>query len=214
MSDGSSETLPADDPDNGDPADRVETAEAALAARKQPAGSRITIERFPDGVTIKVPPAGLVGGTQGLFVFALIWNGIVGLITAVMLAALFGAAAKHDQAFWIAPAILSIFWLVGIGVLLGSVNMGLRQAAIAVTGGTLMVIQTGLFGSKQRDWQPGDVSDVRAGPSGMTVNDKPVLELQIFDGGGAKMGLLSGRREDELQWLAYELRNALGQLEG
>ena len=111
---------------------------------------------------------------------------------------------------WIAPAILSIFWLVGIGVLLGSINMGRRQAAIAVTGGTVMVIQTGLFGSKQREWQPGDVGAVRAGPSGMTVNDKPVLELQIIDAARRKMGLLAGRRDDELRWLAYELRLALG----
>src|SRR3954468_72561 len=175
MSDSLKEERPADDAEERDADEATEMEEEALPPPAQPAGSQITIERFADGVTIKVPPAGLVGGTQGLFVFALIWNGIVGLITAVMLAAFFGAAAKQEQAFWIAPAILSVFWLVGIGVLLASVNMGLRQAAIAVTGGTVMVIQTGLFGSKQRDWQPGDVSDVRTGPSGMTVNDKPVL---------------------------------------
>ena len=122
----------------------------------------VTIERFADGVTIKVPAAGLFAGTQGLFVFALIWNGIIGVITVVALAVFFDTApGRHDQAIWWHPAILSIFWLVGLGMLLGSINMGLRQAAMAVTGGTLMVIQTGLFGSKQRNWQPGEVD--RAG---------------------------------------------------
>jgi len=144
-----------------------------------------------------------------LFVFALIWNGFVGLITAAMLADLLFGNAKERSIVWFVPAILSIFWVAGIGILLGSLNMGRRRAAIAVTGGTLMVIQTGLFGSKQRDWDPGDVATVRAGPSGMAVNDKPVLELQIFDGGASKIGMLSGRSDEELRWLAAELRAAL-----
>lgn len=175
-----------------------------------PAGTKIAIERFPDGLTINIPPAGLWRGTQGLFVFALIWNGFIGTITVVMLAAFLGGDGKQQNIVWALPAFLSIFWLVGIGILLGSINMGRRRAAIALTGGTLMVIQTGLFGSKQRDWESGDVEAVRAGPSGMTVNDKPVLELQIFDGGASKFGLLSGRSDEELRWLAAELRAALG----
>jgi hypothetical protein len=175
-----------------------------------PRGSSITVERFPDGLTIQIPPAGLWRGSQGLFVFALIWNSFMLVFSIVMLGAFFGGAdGNKDKVVWILPLFLSIFWAVGIGILLGAVNMGCRKAAIAVTGGTLMVIQTGLFGSKQRDWPPGDVEAVRAGPSGMTVNDKPVLELQIFDGGAHKFGLLAGRTDDELHWLANELRAAL-----
>lgn len=174
-----------------------------------PKGSQITIERFPDGLTIQIPPAGLWRGTHGLFTVALFWNGFMTVFTAAMLGAFFGAGAMKDHAVWLLPLLLSIFWLVGIGILLGSLNMGRRRAAIAVTGGTLMVIQTGLFGSKQRDWPPGDVEAVRAGPSGMTVNDQPVLELQIFDGGASKFGLLAGRPDRELEWLADTLREAL-----
>jgi hypothetical protein len=177
-----------------------------------PPGSQITIERFADGLTIQIPPAGLWRGTKGLFPFAMIWNGFLLLLTPCMLSAVLGNGAnKHaDNAVWVLPLVLSIFWLVGIGILLASINMARRQAAIAVTGGTLMVIQTGLLGSKQRDWEPGDVGAVHVGPSGMTVNDEAVLELQILDGGGSKFGLLAGRSNDELHWLASELRTALG----
>jgi hypothetical protein len=174
-----------------------------------PAGSPIKIERFPDGLTIEIPPAGLWRGSQGLFFFAVLWNGIIGIITFCLLGAILGGDAK-DNSIWALPAFLSIFWLVGIGILLAALNMGLRKAAIAVTGGTLMVIQKSIFGSKQRDWEKGDVEAVRAGPSGMTVNDRPVLELQIFDGGAAKFGMLCGRTDEELHWLAEELRVALG----
>ncbi len=90
--------------------------------------------------------------------------------------------------------------------------MARRRAAFACTGGTLMVIQRGLFGSKQRDFEPGDVEAIRVGPSGMTVNDVPIRELQIFDDGATKFGLLAGRSDAELDWLAAELRQAYGVL--
>jgi hypothetical protein len=184
--------------------------EGEVSRNNPPPGSSLAVDRFPDGLTIQVPPAGLWRGSQGLFVIALLWNGIIAVITFVLMGVLLGGADKNaDKLVWVFPLFLSIFWAVGIGLLLGALNMGRRKAAIAVTGGTLMVIQTGLFGSKQRDWPPGDVEAVRAGPSGMTVNDKPVLELQIFDGGAHKFGLLAGRTDEELEWLARELRAAL-----
>src|SRR5438552_7380066 len=108
----------------------------------QPRDSRITIERFPDGLTINVPPAGLWRGTQGLFPFAILWLGFMSVFTPVFLVGIFRGKGAEQAAAWIAPAVLSLFWLVGIGLFLGGLNMGRRRAAIAVTGGTLMVIQT------------------------------------------------------------------------
>ena len=196
--------LQTDQPLDAD-SDPVEEVRPSL-----PAGTQIVIERFADGLTIQIPPAGLWRGTYGLFFFALIWNGFISVVTAAMLGSLLGGNAGKDNTAWIPLAFCSIFWLVGIILLLASLNMGRRRAAIAVTGGTLMIIQTGIFGSKQRDWEPGDVEAVRTGPSGMTVNDKPVLELQIYDGGASKFGILAGRRDEELRWLADTLREALG----
>ena len=43
----------------------------------------------------------------------------------------------------------------------------------------------------------------------MTVNDKHVIELQIHPKGGTKIGLLAGRDEEELRWLATMLRRTL-----
>ena len=187
-----------------------EGAGAPSPALRQPADSPIKIERFPDGLTIEVPAAGLWRGSSGLFGFAVIWNGIIGLISFCLLAAVFGNnRAKPQDGAWIFPLLLSLFWLVGIGLLLAAINMGRRRAALAYTGGMLMVVQTGLFGSKRRDWSPDDLDDVRVGPSGMTVNDEPVLELHIIDGGGMKFGLLAGRSQEELRWLAAELRAVL-----
>jgi hypothetical protein len=205
--------LPSEDDDDVDgDAEGTSIAAASIeqAALAQPVGSQIIVERFADGLTIQVPPAGLFRGTQGLFIFALVWNVVVVAISAVVLASLPVQKVKPDDSIWIPPAFMSIFLLVGIGMLLGSINMGRRRAALAVSGGTLMVIQTGLFGSKQRSWQADDVKAIGVHSSGMKVNDKPVLELQVFDKHARKFGLLAGRSNDELWWLAQELRGALG----
>jgi hypothetical protein len=198
---------PADLPNETSEGTEPAAAETPLP---QPAGSPITIERFADGLTITVPPAGLWKGTHGLFLFAILWNGFMGVFTPLLLVGIFSGKGVEQGAALIAPAVLSIFWLVGIGILLGALNMGRRQAAIAVTSCTLMVIQTGLFGTKQRQWAAPEIRRICAGHSGMEVNDKPILELQIFGQGAGKFGLLAGRTDEELNWIASELRVALG----
>ena len=44
----------------------------------------------------------------------------------------------------------------------------------------------------------------------MTVNNRPVLELHIRPSTGDKVGMLAGRDEAELHWIATRLRKALG----
>jgi hypothetical protein len=94
-------------------------------------------------------------------------------------------------------------------LLLTSINLGRRNAAIAVAGGTLMVIQKGLFRTKQREWPLEHVGAIDAGPSGIEVNDRPLLELQIYDQDGDKFAVLGGRSDAELHWLAGILREVI-----
>jgi hypothetical protein len=148
-------------------------------------------------------------GSSGLFVFSLVWNGFMTLFTSFVGLALWqGKVNGLDGADWVFVVFLVVFWLVGILMLLGALNMGRRQAALAVAGGQLLVIQTGLFGKKQQEWAAGDVKDITAGPSGMEMNEVPILELQIRDQSGKKLGLLAGRSDAELRWLAWELTQA------
>jgi hypothetical protein len=187
-----------------------EPADADLPAPvpTQPAGSPITIQRFEDGISISVPPAGLLRGSRGLFLFALLWNTILIIMTVMF--GIIALQAKAAEGVWIMPLAMSLFWLVGIGLLLAAINMGRRQAGLAIAGGTLMVLQTGLFGKKQREWPLDQIAAIGVGPSGMEVNDGPVLELQIHDADGKRLSLLAGRSDQELEWLAHELRQAAG----
>jgi hypothetical protein len=174
----------------------------------RPADSKVEFERFEGGLSIKVPAAGLWAGTGGLFFFSLLWNGFMAVFTTLGVLAL--VKGKADGDLWIVGLFCGAFWLIGIGLLLGSLSMARRRAGIAVADGELMILQTGLFRSQQREWAPGEVAAVRCGPSGISVNKRPVLELQIYGTDGQKFGILAGRSERELEWLAWELRQSLG----
>ena len=177
--------------------------------RSKPADSPIEIERYDGGLSIRVPPAGLWKGTSGLFFFSLLWNGFMTVFTTLGAFAMAQGKAAQDDGLWIGVLFVSVFWLIGIGLLLVSLNMAWRKAGIAVADGTLMILTSGLFGSKQREWPASELAAIRVGPSGMEVNKRPVMELQIHGQDGKKFGLLSGRTDAELAWLAWELRQAM-----
>lgn len=166
-----------------------------------PSGSDIEVETFADGLTIRIPPAGLRKGTSGLFTFSLVWNGAMLLFTTLFVFAMFNHQANNDG-MWVVIGFLALFWAVGIGTLCGALNMGWRKAAIAVAGDSLMVMQTGPFGKKSKDWPLSDLVAIKAGPSGIRVNDVDVVELQIHAIDDSKFGLLAGRATAEVEWLA------------
>jgi len=178
-----------------------------LAETPQPADSKVTVEAFDDGVTFTVPPAGLKG-SKGLFGFAVMWLGFISLFTGAFVWG-FMSDMEVDGEFWVFPAVMSLFWVIGIGIMAAALNMARRRAVLAVVDDSLMILQTGLFGSKRHEWRALQIESIRCGPSGMTVNNVPVMELQVRPHEGRKFGVLSGRANNELRWLAAELTKAL-----
>jgi hypothetical protein len=178
---------------------------------EQPADSAVQMEQFPDGVSFRIPPAGVWKGSAGMFQFGLLF----GVVTAGFTAVFAGAAVAQGGA-WAAGAVLgatgimSIFWLVSGGMLYAGWMMGTRETAIAIVGPSVMVMQTGLRRAKRREWPRSDVKSARVGPSGTEVNDKPILELQLLGADDKKLfGMLMGRDVQELHWMATLLRQAL-----
>ena len=111
-------------------------------------------------------------------------------------------------------AFCAAFWAIGIGLFVAALNMAKRQAIVDVVGDSLLINRKSLFGFKQDEWTRDDLVNVKVGPSGMEVNDVPVLALVISPRGASNMTLFSSRDDDELRWLAWELRRALGLTEG
>lgn len=173
---------------------------------QQPAASKAKLDTRPDGLSLAVPPAGIRKGTRGLFVFSVIWCAMIGTMTVIMIFATGGKGG--NKAPWVVVPFLLVFWFVGLGMMAGALNMARRRALFIVDKTTLRLAQAGLFGTKSWVWRREDISTICAGASGMTVNNQPVIELQIHPLGAKKIGVLAGRDEQELRWIASTLRHA------
>jgi hypothetical protein len=184
----------------------VEVAEATSPeltdANEKPVESRIQIESRINGISFTVPPAGLQKGSKGTLVFGIIWCSFMALFTVLSL------GAKNTPL--IVYVFNAVFWLVGLGMVTGAINMSRRHATVAVDKDSLRVYQTTLFGTKNWDWRRGEIAAIRADGSGMAVNGVQIIELQIHPASGKKVGFFAGRSDEELRWLATQLRATLG----
>jgi hypothetical protein len=171
----------------------------------QPPDSTIRCEQHNGRQLFVVPPAGLIKGSKGLFVFSLIWCGFIGTMAGFFL---FG---KHNEPdIWIPILFILVFLAIGVGMMLGAIQMGRRRAILSAGRDGVSVVVAGIFGAKRWDWTAGQVAFIRTGPSGMEMNNQPVIELQFHTDTGTKKGFLAGRNAEELKWLATRLRHETG----
>ncbi|MBI1336878.1 MAG: hypothetical protein GC164_07940 [Phycisphaera sp.] len=177
-------------------------------AMLKPEKSVSVVEHRPDGITITVPRAGM-RGTKGLGCFAVFWLGFMVLFTALGGKGFF-SSVQGIGAVLALVGFFALFWGVGIGMAVYAWHLATRTAILDTVGQTLVVTRKGLFGLKQQEWAASEIEKIVMGPSGMEVNDVPVMELQVHPRGGKKVGLLSQLDNEELRWLAAELRAALG----
>ncbi|HTN78020.1 MAG TPA: hypothetical protein VL096_22370 [Pirellulaceae bacterium] len=198
-----------DDFEEDDEDDEDEAATVVKVSELPPEGSAIEIERFAaDEFTIRIPPTGIWKGSKGLFAFSLVWCGFMVVFDGIALYSMLTKPADRNEV-WGLIGMSSLFWLVGIGIMLTAIEIGRRKAALAFADGHLMAIQSGIFRTKRREWSLDEIKSVRVGRSGTEVNDQPVLELQIVGQDDVKFGMLAGHRDDDLQWLAGTLQNSL-----
>ena len=166
-----------------------------------------TLQENPDGITLTLPAAGLVKGSRGLFGFSIAWCGFMVIFTGLtVVGPLLGATANGQANTWIFGLFCAVFWAIGIFLMVAAVNMGRRHAIIDVVEDVLLVNRQNLFGLKSHQWTKKQLASISVGPSGMEVNDVPVLELKIGPRDGKTLGVFAGRNEDELRWIAWELR--------
>jgi hypothetical protein len=169
----------------------------------RPTNSRVELQEHPDGLTFVLPPAGFRRGTRLLLISALVWLPL-SILAACAVLFLGGPNPVGPAVALVLPMVL-----FGVALLITSIAMARRRAVIAVVGDRLLVLLSGLFGSKRREWDPSELRDVRLGASGMVDHKSPVLQLQIVPREGKRYGMLTGRDEPELDWIAALLRRTL-----
>jgi hypothetical protein len=172
---------------------------------EQPEGSRVQVEPYAEGVTLTVPPAGIWRGSKGLLVFGLIWTVLISAIGLIVMGFMQQSGHYHKGVL----AGLAFFELVGLFMVAGAIQMGRRRAVLAVVGERLLLLQAGPFRRTRREWARDELTDVRTGHGSLSAGGEPVIELQVIARRGKKCGLLGGRDEEELRWLATVLRRSL-----
>jgi len=172
-----------------------------------PPGTNIRITPAGNAILAVVPPSGFKGMPRSMLIFSIFWL----LISSVVLVGFIVAAlnSKGGKTPWFVFVFISGFEAIGIGMLLGAINMARRKASLRASATDLMIVRQSPFGSKTFKATRSEVNAIRVGPSGAAVNNVPVLELQVHAAGGAKHGCFSGRSNEELAWLATELRRAM-----
>lgn len=185
---------------------RVQPRPAREAMR--PAGTNIELERTADGLALRIPPRGVDRRLRGFLVFALIWCAFSATFATLFLAKSTGAIPVP------AVAVITLFPCIGVGMLVGAVNAARKHARAEVVGDVLLVARKSLFRLRTHEWTRADLVSITMGPTGVEVNDVPVMAVLVKTQDGRTTKLFAGRENPELEWMAWELSRAMQLSEG
>jgi DMSO/TMAO reductase YedYZ heme-binding membrane subunit len=168
----------------------------------KPMATKIVLTRDGDATAFVIPASGLFRG-QSLFliIFSLMFLAIPGGMMVMVV--------RESEPYGIL-LFLGIFVAVGLATLAYGVKTGTTRTMLAVTPDVVAFQHNSVFGMRKRQISRQQITGVSVGPSGTTVNDRPLLELQISVRGAPSEGMLVGRSVEELNWIAATLRQALG----
>jgi hypothetical protein len=170
-----------------------------------PANSPAQVSGSGNTLRVFLPPLGLWRATQGFFLFGLAWAGL----TTCFVISVVRSAINHDGHPAMPVPMVLVFAAIGGGMLAVAVQLGRRTVELVVAGGQLRVTFKGPVRITQKSWSQADIGSIRVGNSNVSVNKRILPELQVHPRTGKKQGMLAGREEQELLWLATRLRQVL-----
>ena len=207
---------------------QIADADGSVAAfrerNEQPPGCKIVEERLARCARLVVPPVGYQHPDVRRYMRIGLGYLAVTLVASVLLFAmsdfkpLGDGATEILQFFWLLPI---VFAIGVVGAIEEVVKRARRHATLTVDGDTLVVRQTNLYGTRERELHRSSVADIRVGDTleGRGVNPRsrqairdrtdPTWELHIHLADGTIVRLLDGYGDAELQWLATVLRRTL-----
>jgi hypothetical protein len=201
--------------------------EESLAVSPPPDGAEIDHEPTADGLTVTFRPRGW-RGTKGIATFAVIWIGFLVIWTGgASVAAISSIVQGTFSPMMLAFPLFSIpFWAVGVFLIQDARSRAMRKTILDVIGDTLLISEERLRGVRTLSLEAHGIREIKLGPSGTEVNDRPLNELQIhlvgrldaddrrgcpgaIRNGATVIGMLQERDDDAIRWTAAVLRKAL-----
>jgi hypothetical protein len=169
----------------------------------QPAGSSVIFVGTPDSLTFSIPAFGFRRMALSMMIFAVIWEGMTLRLYVEILYTLLPRFEMKDLFSILFPL---VFVAVGVFLGMGAIQIAFRKAVILATMDSLVFTQKGPFRSAEFQWKPEELQAICADYSGSAVNGRRLRELQIHPVSGKKRGLMDGRNDNELEWIAATLR--------
>jgi hypothetical protein len=192
----------------GDDLVEPEDGDEPLDVSPRPDDAVSILERHADGLTITVPPVGMRKGSKGTFGFSIFWNGFMLVFTGFWFGS--GGFSQGPGLAAVFPFLMIVlFWGIGVALVVTAINAGRRRAILDVVGDTLLITRKSIFKTQQDEVRRNEIKAIRRGKTGTEVNEVPILNLQVIRREGKKIGILAQLSDDELAWIAAELREAL-----
>lgn len=185
-----------------------------------PPTSRATLTaEEPGSLSIALPTLGVRAGVRESK-FALAFTAIVAVLTLFFAFLLSGAPQSAAYPFY---AVIALFWVGVLYLIAEMIRLMLTRAIIDVVGDTLLITIQKPGKVSSIEIPAGKIKALGVGPSGVVVDNQPILALRIDTRSPIEIGRRGGkpirkkkhiffreRPEDELEWLAETLREALG----
>jgi hypothetical protein len=194
----------------------------------RPLNCRAILEEQPDRVTLIMPPAGVWQASHKFVVlWTFLWCAMLVPVTFVLATAAVTGNVHDKQGQPISaecPLLFLVpFWLVGIVALATVVHRGLRRAAFTIDGEWLLLVQSGLFGTRRSRWPRERIEELRVvcdRHSAIGEGEKRyayypwLIDLRIVPRDAPAVNAITYREGDprkaDLEWMATMLRQALG----
>lgn len=184
----------------------METDEPAgsTSGPRPPAGSAIRVHAADENrLVLDIPP-----GKQaaGIGCFAIIWNGFMTVFTAAMTAALLNGKNKD---FGFAPlAILSVFWLVGVGFIYAWVKLRFERCLLFVEHDRAVLRKILLGRQKQTELELDPLSRAELTES-YRENERPVYRVTIVGAGEKRMHFGTSLDQSDKDWCVDAVNSLL-----
>ncbi len=172
----------------------------------KPTYTDVRLELHKNGLTFTIPSVGIRKGSKGILAFSLSWNLFMALFTGLWFA---GHRSTQGWNSYIVLMCLTTLWGLGIATLIAAINIGKRRAIIDVVGETLLISHQSIFKIKQQEVHRDNIESIRLEYCGKESDDVPILNLQINCKQGKMITMLNQLSNNELAWIASELRKAL-----
>lgn len=166
----------------------------------------------PGSVTLDVQAPGIWKGARFFVVFSSLWLFITAAATIPILFAIVLGKPLHSEdggqvSPWFGLLFISLFWAVGLGMLAAAIHIGTRRTTLFLGDGLLAITITSRLRRWHQQWPLDTLREIKIGPSGTSVNDRPLPCLHLTVGDRSVKILTAWNEEIErrLEWICAVL---------